>query len=156
MPALDRNGNSLKCQAHVREGAPVKILGPGETTPGGFETVRIMVRCRYCRAEYEALDYKVERSRSVTVHAHDPYEYPREKGVWYRGLPGITTDQARQIQRQNKVLADNTRRTKHGGRHRARIPAALFWAHKKMHGIEYWQDKRNVDRVAKDWGVNNK
>jgi hypothetical protein len=83
---------------------------------------------------------------------HDPYEYPSEQGVWHKGRCGITPDEVRAIQRQNAALKENARESKQGGRLRARIPAALFWAQRRA-DPHYWDNKKNLDRVAKDWGI---
>lgn len=88
-----------------------------------------------------------------TVHEHDPYTYPVEKGVWFRGRPGITPEQARMIQERNKIRAATAKRSKSGGRIKASIPAALFYAHNRINGISYWQDPKNVKRIAKDWAI---
>lgn len=92
---------------------------------------------------------------AVAMIRHDPYEYPAEQGVWYKGRCGITPGEARTIQRQNAALSENARESKQGGRLRARIPAALFWAHQKK-DPGYWHDKKNLNRVAKEWGVSPK
>lgn len=152
MSATDRNGNSMACQCHVR-GEIAEVLGPGKPTEGGFDTVRLLTRCRYCRAEYETWDIVTERVPCLVGVKHDPYTYPTEKGTWYRGRTGITTEEARRIQRQNAILAENHRRSPAGGRLKARIPAALFHARRKTDGMDYWKDKKNIDRVTKDWGV---
>lgn len=150
--ATDRNGNDMRCRHHVRGGDEI-VLGPGEPTEGGFDTVRIESRCRHCWKRFETWDIVTERVPNLVGVQHDPYTYPVEKGVWYRGKAGITTDQARAIQRRNKVLGENHRRSPQGGRLKASIPAALYWAQRRMHGPDYWKEKKNVDRVTKDWGV---
>lgn len=95
-----------------------------------------------------------QKRNTGIIERHNPYEYPSEKsGAWFQGRAGITTEQARAIQRRNKIRGDNSKRDKYGGRLRASIPAALFFAQKRMHGMQFFQDKRHMDRICKDWEV---
>lgn len=93
-----------------------------------------------------------ERLFTVSI-AHDPHTYPIEKGTWLDGRTGISTDEARRIQATNKVRGEHHKRSKQGGRIKASIPAALFHARRKMHGMDYFKDPKVQAKLEKDWGV---
>lgn len=109
-----------------------------------------------CPAGHNHAEFAGQRDMKANtgiIEKHDPYTYPNENGVWFRGKAGITTDQARMIQARNRIRRDWAKRTASGGRLKASIPAALFYGQLKTNGMDYWKDQKNIDRVSKDWAV---
>lgn len=117
------------------------------------ENGEVVSRCRKCSAEIRTAAHQPDEGMPEIGIESDPYTYPNENGAWLNGRLGITTGEARAIQRRNKALRENSRRSPQGGYLRASIPAALFWGQQKTHGKDYWKDPKNLAKVTKDWGV---